>query len=93
MDKDIVDQGITCYDHSFVHLAGDLVFTGECTYLMEALLKGAIYFTRESNVDTSQATGAKFFIHAHSSLILAQRGDTIFGNLAAGTVDESSKVY
>ena len=93
MDKNIVDQGIACYDHSFIHLADNLVFKGECTYLMEAFMKGAIYFTHKSKVDTSQATGAKFFIHEHSSLILVQRGDAIFGNLTAGTVDESSKVF
>lgn len=94
MDNSVSKMAMACYDHSFIHLAGTLTFKGDCTYLMEALAKGSIYIVRKATINTSQATGAKYFIHEHSNLILVKRGDAIFGdNLTAGTVDESSKVY
>lgn len=94
MDNSVSKMAMACYDHSFIHLAGTLTFKGDCTYLMEALAKGSIYIVYKATIDTSQATGAKYYIHEHSNLILVKRGDAILGdNLTAGTVDESSKVY
>lgn len=94
MDDAMVATAIACYDHSFIHLGGTLTFKGDCTYLMEAFAKGNIYIVNRATLDTSQATGDKYFIHDHANLILVKRGDAIFGdNLTAGTVDESSKVY
>ena len=94
MDNSVSQMAMACYNQSFIHLVGALTFKGDCTYLMEALARGSIYITHKSTIDTSQATGAKYYIHEHSNLILVKRGDAIFGdNLTAGTVDESSKVY